>query len=276
LPPQISFENGSNDGGRISRLRGKVAMSAFGSSQRIQIFYFIGALILPAACLAQTAAPGKSSYVVSVQELQMSGKAKKAFTKGSELLAKGDSAGSLPYLDRAVSESPENYSAYYDLGLAHYGLGHIAEAEQAFQKSIDLTQGTFAPPQFGMGMVLCREGEFQQAETVLQRGLEREPGSASGKYLLAWAQYGLNRLLAAERSLQEAILRNSHFSEAYLLLARIHQRQNNTPAMTQDLQTYLKLNPTGPESEQTRRLLERTTQQMHQKPIAVLYPLFVQ
>jgi tetratricopeptide (TPR) repeat protein len=242
----------------------------------MQIFCLIGTLVLPTACLAQTATPGRNSYAVSVQELQMSGKSKKAFAKGSELLAKGDTAGSLPYLDRAVSESPENFSAYYDLGLAHYRLGHMPEAEQAFQKSINLTQGTFALPQFGMGMVLCREGEFQQAETVLERGLEREPGSASGKYLLGWAQYGLNRLLAAEHSLQEAVLRNSHLSEAYLLLARIHQRQNNAPAMAQDLRTYLKLNPSGPESEQTRRLLDRTNQQMNQKQLTVLYPLFLQ
>ena len=221
-------------------------------------------------------APGKTNYVVSVQDLRMSNKGQKAFAKGSELLAKGDIAASLPYLDRAIAEYPENYKAYYDLGLAHYTLGHFPEAEQNFQKAIDITQGTFALSQFGMGMVLCHEGEFQQAETAIERGLDREPGSASGKYLLAWAQYGLNRLLAAERSLQQAVLRNANFSEAYLLLARIHQRQNNSPAMVNDLETYLKLNPHGAESEQTRRLLARTNQQMNQKEIVVIYPLLVQ
>ena len=257
---------------------GQVAMSASRFSSRFRILSITATLIFPITCLAQSVSitSAKSNYTVSVQDLQISNKGKKAFAKGSALLAKGDSAGSLPFLDRAVSESPENYKAYYDLGLAHYTLGHIAEAEQAFQKSIDITNGTFALSQFGMGMVLCREGEFQQAETVLERGLEREPGSASGKYFLAWAQYGLNRLLAAERSLQQAIVRNANLGEAYLLLARIHQRQNNSPAMTQDLQTYLKLNPNGPDSEQTRRLLERINQQMNQQSITVIYPLFVQ
>jgi tetratricopeptide (TPR) repeat protein len=257
---------------------GQVAMSASSFSSMVRTSFVIATLILPATCLGQSAStsPGQSNYVVSVQDLRISSKGRKAFAKGSELLAKGDVAGSVPYLDRAVSESPENYKAYYDLGLAHYTLGHIPEAELAFQKAIDITQGSFALPQFGMGMALCREGQFQQAQTVLERGLEREPGSASGKYLLAWAQYGLNHLIAAERSLQEAIVRNSHLGEAYLLLARVHQRQNNSPAMAQDLQTYLKLNPDGPDSEQTRRLLERTNQQMNQTSIVVYYPLFVQ
>jgi len=253
-------------------------MSAFGFRIKFRILFVTATLTVPAMGWAQSAylAPGKNNYAVSVQDLQMSGKGKKAFQKGSQLLAKGDSAGSLPYLDRAVSESPENYKAYYDLGLAHYSLGQIVEAEQAFQKSIDITQGKFALPQFGIGMVLCHEGDFHQAETVIERALDREPGSASGKYLLAWAQYGLNRLLAAERSLQQAILRNANLGEAYLLLARIHQRQNNSPAMVNDLQTYLKLNPRGPDSDQTRRLLEHINQQMSDQSIVVVYPLLVQ
>jgi tetratricopeptide (TPR) repeat protein len=122
-------------------------------------------------------------------------------------------------------------------------------------------------------MILCQKDEFQQAETVIQRGLELQPGSATGKYFLAWAQYGMNRLLEAERSLQQALLRNANLGEAYFLLARIHQQQNNSPAVVRDLQTYLKLNPQGPNNELTRRLLERTQQQMNPKPIVVLLPL---
>jgi tetratricopeptide (TPR) repeat protein len=253
-------------------------MSASRFSSIFHILFVAALLSSPTASWAQSASmtPGKNNYTVSVQDLQMSGKSQKAFKKGSELLAKGDTAGSLPYLDRAVAESPENYRAYYDLGLAHYNLGQIDQAEQAFQKSIEITQGKFALSQFGMGMALCRQGEFQQAETVIEQGLEHEPGSASGKYLLAWAQYGLNRIVAAERSLQQALVRNAKLAEAHLLLARIHQRQNNSPAMVQDLETYLQIDPHGPESEPARRLLERITQQTNQKPIDVIFPLLQQ
>ena len=78
-----------------------------------------------------------------------------------------------------------------------------------------------------------------------------------GKYLLAWAQYGLSRLLEAERNLQEALVRNAKLSEAYFLLARIHEQQHNAPGAMRDLEVYLKLNSRGPESQQARRLLER-------------------
>ena len=250
-------------------------MSALRFSNHIRISLFTAILISPVACLAQSTpmTPRKNSYVVSVQDLRMSSKGQKAFDKGTQLLAKGDTAGSVAYLDRAIQEYPENYKAYYDLGLAHFRLGHMAEAEESFQRSIDFSQGTFAPPQFGMGMVLCQKQEFSQAEMVLERGLGLEPGSAPGKYFLAWAQYGMNRLLDAERSLQEALLRNPAMSEAFLLLARIHQRQNNLPGMAHDLESYLKINPRGPDSEQAKRLLDRTLQELNPKPIAVILPL---
>ncbi len=230
-------------------------------------------LIAPIACLAQsdstqrmTAPTGpRNDYVVSVQELRMSNKARKTFDQGAHLLQKGNAAASVPYFERAIAEFPEHYRAYYDLGVAHIRLGHTAEAQQAFQKSIDLTGGGYAPPQFAMGMVLCQEQELENAERVIQRGLDLEPGSATGKYFLGWAQFGLNHLVEAERSVRQALLRKANFAEAYFLLARIHQRQHNAPAEVKDLEAYLKLDPHSAGSQQARASLERARQAMNER-----------
>lgn len=199
------------------------------SSSRIRScsFFLATFAILPAASFAQSngASVSKNDYVVSVQDLKIPGKARKSFDKGSQLLAKGDAAASVPYLERAITEYPEHYKAYYDLGVAYFRLGHIDDAERAFQKSIDLTNGTFAPPQFGIAAILCQKQEFAPAERVLERGLAIEPGSAVGKYYLGWAQFALNRLVEAERNVQQALLRNANLSEARILLDIIHRRQ---------------------------------------------------
>src|SRR4029077_3541604 len=139
----------------------------------------------------------------------------------------------LAYFDQAIAEFPGFYKAYYDLGIAHLRLGQTVEAEQAFQKSINLTGGGYAPPEFGMGMVLCEKQELEKAETVIQRGLDLEPGSATGKYFLGLAQFGLHHLVEAERSVREALLRKPNVAQAYFLLARIHQRQSNSPAVVE-------------------------------------------
>jgi tetratricopeptide (TPR) repeat protein len=190
-------------------------------------FLFVTILISPISCLAQSGqAPAqRSDYVVSVQELRMAGKGQKNFDKGSHLLLKGDTSASIIYLERSIADYPEHYKAYYDLGVAHFRLGHIAEALQAFQKSIDLTSGKFAPPQFGMAAILCQKQDFAQAERILERGLELEPGSAIGKYYLGWAQFALNHLVDAERNVQQALVRNANLAEVRALLETIHRRQ---------------------------------------------------
>jgi tetratricopeptide (TPR) repeat protein len=230
-------------------------------------------LISPVACLAQSqftegmkiSAPPKNDFIVSVQELKMSDKGRKAFAKGAALLEKGDAAASLAYFDEAIAEFPGFYKAYYDRGIAQFRLGHTIEAEQAFQISIDLTAGGYAPPEFGMGMVLCEKQELVQAESVIQRGLDLEPGSATGKYFLGLAQFGLNHLVEAERSLRQALLRRANFPQAYFLLARIHQRQNNSPAVVEDLQAYLKLDGHSRDSKQARAFLEQAQQTRNQQ-----------
>jgi Tfp pilus assembly protein PilF len=218
-------------------------------------------------CLGQTDPNvARNDYVVSVQDLKAERKGYAAFAKGSHMLEKGDAVGSIPHLERAIAEYPEHYKAYYDLGVAHFRLDHLPEAEQAFQKAIDITKGNFAPPQVGLGAVLCQRSDFPQAERLLQRALDLEPGSAAGKYYLGWAQYGLNRLVEAERSLQQALLRKANFAEAYILLTRVHLRQHDLPAASKDLESYLKIEP---RQEQARTLAEQIKRQMEQDSAVV-------
>jgi tetratricopeptide (TPR) repeat protein len=236
--------------------------------------FFAAVLVSPITSLAQSDSKSlRNNYGVSVQDLKLAGKGHAAFDKGSRLLEKGDTADSIAYLERAISESPEHYKAYYDLGVAQFRLGHLAEAEQAFQKAIDLTGGGFAPPQFGLGAIFCKKQEFLLAETILQRGVELESGSAIGKYYLAWAQFGLNRLVEAERSAEQALARNANLAEAYSLLARIHQRQHNAPAVARDLEVYLKLDT---HKEFARRLAAKIQEEMAQDTaasvIAAIHP----
>lgn len=213
----------------------------------------------------------RSDNVVSVQELKMASKGRAAFDKGSQMLDKGDSAGSIKYLQQAIAQYPEHYMAYYDLGVAHFRLAHQAEAEQAFQRAIDLTKGRFALPQFGLGAILCQKGEFLQAETLLQRALDLEPGSEVGKYYLGWAQFGSNHLIEAERTAEQVLERNANLSQFYFLLAKIHLRQHNLPAALRNLESYLKLEP---HKEQVRNLAEQVRHDMEQgaSVIAVARP----
>jgi tetratricopeptide (TPR) repeat protein len=198
--------------------------------------------------------PGR--YSVSVRELKIPGKALDEFRKGLERLAKNDPAGSLSHFTKATQTFPGYFEAYYHMGVAEMKLGHDEEATNAFQMAIDLSGGRYARAEFEYGYLLCQEGKPGDAEKIIRRGLEVEDAAPEGHVSLGNALMQLNRPDEAERSAQEALLRNPNFADAYLLLRNVAASKGDHRAELQDLDAYLKLRPNGPVSERVRQMRE--------------------
>lgn len=190
----------------------------------------------------------------------MSRKAVRAFEKGTALLVKGDPQASLPYFRIVIEEAPSSFRPYHNLGLALYLLGQIDSSAQAFQKAIDLTNGAFAPSLFGLSMIHYRRAEFLQAESLIRQGLFVEPASAVGKYCLGLVQYSLGRIADAQHSTLEALALDPGETDAYVLLAHIHDRQHDPSAVLADIQNYLRLDPHGALQSDALDLLHRAQQ----------------
>ncbi len=200
-------------------------------------------------------APGRT---VSARELSIPRKAHDAMEKGlSRLHEKNDFQGSLAFFQRAVAEFPTYYEAYYEMGVAHLQLKQLAEAEQALRKSIDISQNTYFPAHIELAALLCNAHQFTEAETLARRSIELDANAWQGHFQLARALVGLNRVEAAEKSGLETRTRKPDFAQLYLLLANIHIRQHAYPALLEDLDTYLKLEPNGVMSTQARDMREK-------------------
>jgi len=196
----------------------------------------------------------QSSYTVSLRELKIPGRARDEFQKGLQRLAKNDPAGSLSHFTKARQAFPGYFEAYYNMGVAEMALGHKDEATKAFQTAIDLSGGRYATAEFGYGYVLCQEGRPVEAEKIIRRGLEVEDASPEGYVVLGQALKQLNRLEEAEKSAQEALLRNPNYAGAYLLLSDVAESKGAYRAEIEDLDIYLKLQPNGPGSELARKV----------------------
>jgi tetratricopeptide (TPR) repeat protein len=209
---------------------------------------------LPLICFAQpqpqtSAAPPRStSSEISARELRIPGKARKSFNKGTTLLAEKNSAASIPEFQRAIKAFPNFYEAYYKIGIAELSLRHHGEAQAAFEKSIEVSHGRYPPADFGLGIALCLQQQFADAESAIRRGLDLDPAEAEGYFTLAWVLLNAARVPDAEKSARQAILLRADFADAYLLLGQIHLRQGNTSALVSDLDAYLQLDPSGPRS----------------------------
>ncbi len=210
---------------------------------------------LPLLCSAQpepqTSAaplPRNTSSEISARELRIPGKALRPFNKGTKLLAEKNSAASILEFQRAIKAFPDFYEAYYKIGIAELNLQHQGDAQVAFEESIELSQGRYPPPHFGLGVALCLQEQFADAEGAIRRGLDLDPAEAEGYFTLAWVLFNAARVPDAEKNARQAILLSANFAAAYLLLAQIHLRQSNTSALVSDLDAYIKLDPNDPRS----------------------------
>ena len=125
---------------------------------------------------------------------------------------------------------------------------------EAFQKSIDLSEGRYARPQFAYGLLLCQQGNPREGETIIRHGLDTDPNSAEGHLFLGITLFSQDRLEEAEKSLREALLRRPQYADPYLVLADIHARKGDYQSQVLDLDTYLKLAPKSASSEYVRQV----------------------
>jgi tetratricopeptide (TPR) repeat protein len=198
----------------------------------------------------------RDKYTVSVRDLRISGKARDDYQKGLECVAKNDFPGSAIQFKKAVKAFPEYYEALSQLGMADVHLGKLEEARKAFQSAIDISKGRYATAQFGFGYLLYLEGQADEAELILRRGLEVDGDAPDGHAILAMVLLTLNRLDEAEKSAGEALLRRPGFAEAYLVLADVYARRHNYRQQLQDLEMYLRLEPRGPGSARAHQARE--------------------
>jgi len=222
------------------------------------------------ACVCMPLPSGAQSQqaekTVSVRELLIPPKALRAFEQGLELLAKKDPAGSLQRFQSAISEYAGYYEAYDRMGAADLKLWRVADAEQAFRKSIDLSGGQYAHPLLALGAILDTQKNFGEAMNVIRKGLDLQPDSWTGHYYEGMALFGLDRLEEAEQSLREALRLKTDFPEAHLLLADVHSREGDYTSLVTDLNEYLRLAPDGPASDKVNALRESAKAKMSGSP----------
>jgi tetratricopeptide (TPR) repeat protein len=232
----------------------------------------IGARLVATSCItffvfplislgqAQAGIGGAAAFAptVSVRDLKIPGKARNAYNKGTQRFEQRDWSGSVVEFQRAIAAYKDFYEAYYKIGLADLELQLGKEAEAAFRKSIELSEGRFAPALFGLGLTLGDAKQFDDALAFIRSGLTLEPTSARGNFTLAWVLYTSGRVVEAEQSAKQAVLYSPNFAMAHLLLAQIDRRLNHLAAMVDELDAYLRVVPEGQRSAGVRAVRDQT------------------
>jgi len=205
-----------------------------------------------------------TQYSISAHQLSVPHKAHDEFEKGMALIyTKSDYRGAIVQFQLAIKDFPTYYEAFAEEGSAYYQLQDMSHAEEALQKSVDLSAGQYADALFTLSSIMNDTKRYAEAETISRRGILADASSFRGPFELARALIAQKRTEEAEKSAQKSRDLMPDNSAVYLLLANIHIQRKDYPALVRDLDDYLRLTPLGPEADQARKTRERVQAMMN-------------
>ncbi len=202
------------------------------------------AIYLKPIATSHASAKGPS---VSAHELSMPQKARDLMASGNKkLYVDKDAAGSIEDFQQAVGLAPGYYEAYCQMAWAYLTLGKRADAENSFQKSIEASADKYGEADVGLGSLMLDRRDFSLAEKTIRRGIELNPQFWLGPYELGRAMLDQHRIDDARKFAEQAQVLAPLTPIVYRLLSNIHLQQKDYPALIQDLDAYIKLDPDSP------------------------------
>jgi cytochrome c-type biogenesis protein CcmH/NrfG len=167
---------------------------------------------------------------------------------GVVLAVKGNDAGALSAVSRAVTLAPDNFDAQFALGRALYGAGDPTGAARAFRVAVAL-KPVDARARFFLATSLEGAGDYASALAAYQELVAMAPAVAEG-------HLGVGVLLAKRagddlnegiRELQKALAINDHLYEGQVALGRALIRTGHLAESLTPLKRAAEIAPDNPE-----------------------------
>jgi tetratricopeptide (TPR) repeat protein len=215
--------------------------------------------------------PPSAPSTISAHELVIPEAARNLFASGkTKLYTQNNPKGALHDFQSATAQAPAFYEAFYQSGMAYLSLQNPAAAEKQFRKSLDLSQNKYADANIALGTILIHRNEVREGEPLLRQGLASNPHSWPGQFELGELELSRGRLEPALAAAQTAAQLAPQQAVVYRLLAVIHMRQKNYPALVTALDSYIELDPNSPAGLRAKELLNQAEKQIANSPDAAV------
>ena len=151
----------------------------------------------------------KESPTITLQELQQrnQSKARGTFADAKMAARRGDHVRSIKLFEKVLQKDPLFSDARNDLAVEMIVAGETERAIDELQQVVHLNPH-FLMAYTNLGVLLCNEKKFPEAESVLRRALGINPNSAKASLLLALALYGQGKRGAETQTSLEAAARS--------------------------------------------------------------------
>ena len=193
-----------------------------------------------------TREPGRRQGTVSMRELAIPEKAKKAYGEAQRQLARRNQKKAIESLEAAVRLSPSFSGAWNNLGTLFYKSAQYEKAEESFRAALTASPESFEPL-VNLGGVLLTLNRPSEAYTFNLYSVLERPEDALANSQMGMNYFALGRFDLARKYLNEARrIDPGHFSRPQLLLAEICLRRGDKRGAIRELQEYLRYHPDIP------------------------------
>lgn len=167
------------------------------------------------------------------------------------------------YLERAIEEEADNYTARLILGVICGDDGDLESAKRHLSHALKIKRNSFAA-HYSLGRILVSEGRVREALTHLKRALNLKP-TPEMYYLVGRAYLEEGRTEVAVRHLRRCVEMDPKFDAALYHLGLIYLRQENLLMAQEHFRAAYEINPR--ESRYRTALRARKAAQLAPLPV---------
>lgn len=203
-----------------------------------------------------TAPQAGGRYSVSVAQMQVPDKARKAFKKAQEAMDKDEIAEAAKHVAKALELHPKYAEALTLQGILKLEKSNFEEALAALQQAVEYDRN-YSMAYLALGATYNAMERYDEALRVLDRGVGLSPRAWQGYFEMGKAFLGKRNYEASIRQINKAEDLYPKYALLHLVKAHALLGMKNYPDAMTELELYLQQSPQGRDSANARETLEK-------------------
>ena len=203
-----------------------------------------------------SAADAGNATSVSVADMRVPEKARKALNKARESIGKHRTDDAQKELAKALEIYPYYSDAYRERGIMQFAAGNIDGAVNDLQQAIKYDANN-AMAYVAMGAALNNQEKYGDALRALDRGVAIQPNAWQAYFEMARAELGQGDFAASLRSCDRAkLLMATDYAPLHLVRAHALMGVKNYWEAQSELEEFISRNPNGEDTARVQQTLD--------------------